>query len=425
VNQPLGPFNLILLIPPALAVMVAMRILLGRARIAAADPMHVLLSVSSGVMFVLAIMGVLIGMIGVWILFVPLPLAIVVLILMVVDRTRRSEHRGLVWALAAAGNRGIPLPEAARAFADETPGRTGDRALKLAEALEQGQPLAGAARAARLRMGTSMSLTVRMAEPLGMLGPAMKQQLEDSQQVDLALRDAMGRFFYLGTVIVFMWVVCTFVMLRIVPVFQLMFQEFGLMLPAMTMFIIEVSRWFVKVGWIPILPLTALLIPAFVVVTVLYYAGWLPRGFPLWWRLSKRYDGAIVMRGLALALRRGMPIPQALRLVAQSYPLSIVEARLASAADEVAAGADWCESLRKSGLITGADVAVLSAAQRVGNLDWALEEMAASALRRQAHRVQAVLQVLFPAALLAVGLFVFLFVCGLFLPLIALIQGLT
>src|SRR4051812_27068891 len=207
--------------------------------------------------------------------------------------------------------------------------------------------------------------------------------------------------------------VCIFVLLKIVPIFHNMIEEFGLRLPALTRLVISVSNWFVRVGWIPILPLIIVIVPSFVIVTVLYYAGWLPRGFALWWRFSKRYDGAIVMRGLALAIRRGMPIPQALRLVAQSYPLSIVGARLVAAADKVAAGADWCESLHKTDLITAADVAVLNSAQRVGNLDWALEEMAASALRRQAHRVQVALQILFPLALLTVGVFVFLFVCGL------------
>jgi type II secretory pathway component PulF len=131
------------------------------------------------------------------------------------------------------------------------------------------------------------------------------------------------------------------------------------------------------------------------------------------------------MRNLALALRRGMPLPEALRLIAQNYPLSIVGSRLQAAANEVAAGANWCESLRKTGLIARSDAAVLAAAQRVGNIDWALEEMAASALRRQVHRVQGMVQILFPVALLVVGLFVFVFVCGLFLPLITLIEGLA
>jgi type IV pilus assembly protein PilC len=425
VNEPLGPINLALLAPPALALTIAMRVLFGRARLAAGDPMHILLSVSSTVMYVLAGSGLVLGLIGIWILFIPLPFACIILLLMIVDRTRRSDHRALVWALAAAANRGIPLPEAARAYADETPGRTGARAVRLAEALERGEPLAAAGRSARLRMGTAMRLTVSMAEPLGMLGPAMRQQLDDSQQTDIALRDVIGRFFYLGMVVVFMFSICIFVMLRIVPIFQRMFEEFGLRLPAMTMFVIEASKWFIKIGWIPVVPLIALLLPAFLFVTVLYYVGWLPAGLPLLWRISKRYDGALVMRGLALAIRRGMPMPEALRLIAHSYPLSIIAIRLKGAANEVAAGTDWTESLRKTGLIAGSDTAVLAAAQRVGNLDWALEEMADSALRRQVHRVQAMLNILFPVALLMVGLFVFIFVCGLFMPLITLIQGLA
>jgi type II secretory pathway component PulF len=92
---------------------------------------------------------------------------------------------------------------------------------------------------------------------------------------------------------------------------------------------------------------------------------------------------------------------------------------------KVEAGADWCQSLQHLGFIGRADAAVLAAAQRVGNLDWALEEMAASTLRRQALRIQVLLQLLFPAALLMVALVVFVFVCGLFLPLVTLIEGLA
>src|SRR5438445_9276742 len=102
-------------------------------------------------------------------LFIPLPLVFLVLGLMVFDRTRRSEHRGLVWALAAAASRGIPLAQAARAYAEETPGKTGLKAQALADALERGETLANASQSARLRMGTAMRLTVRIAEPWGML----------------------------------------------------------------------------------------------------------------------------------------------------------------------------------------------------------------------------------------------------------------
>lgn len=476
-KEGLGPINLLLMLPLAVALAVAMRILFGRARRTPAEPMQVLLSVSSITTFVFVLLGMLVGTIGVFVLFLPLPLICIVLGLMVWDRARRSEHRSLVWALASAAGRGIPLSEAARAFADETPSRTGVRSLRLAEALEQGQSLATAARSARLRMGTAMRVTVRLAEALGLLGPAMKQQIEDSQQIDAALRDAIGRFFYLATIVLFMQAVMTFLMLKIVPVFQRMFEEFGLRLPELTMFVIHGSAWFVRHGWIFTIPIVLFflavnlvlmvaagweflretvfltyqptgsalplalrlgLVMGLVVVgiiffpvliifgpIILYYVGAFPRGFPLIWPLFRRYDGAIVMRGLGLALRRGMPMPEALKLVEESYPLPVVSRRLAWARQRVEGGQDWRQALLGAELITMADAAVLAAAERVGNLDWALDEMSASSLRRQAQRVQIGLQILFPVLLLSVGLVVFIFVCGLFMPLITLIQGLS
>jgi type II secretory pathway component PulF len=95
---------------------------------------------------------------------------------------------------------------------------------------------------------------------------------------------------------------------------------------------------------------------------------------------------------------------------------------VASAAE---AGMPWCASLHQSGLISPADAAVLSAAERVGNLPWALEEMAASALRRQAYRVQALIHILYLFLLILAGVMVFLFVAGLFVPLVTLIQGMV
>ena len=95
------------------------------------------------------------------------------------------------------------------------------------------------------------------------------------------------------------------------------------------------------------------------------------------------------------------------------------------AAEQASAGSDWRQSLLQTGLIRPADAAVLGAAEGVGNLPWALEEMADSALRRQIYRVQAALQVVFPVLLLGLGGIVGMFVVGLFVPLISLIQGMT
>jgi type II secretory pathway component PulF len=64
------------------------------------------------------------------------------------------------------------------------------------------------------------------------------------------------------------------------------------------------------------------------------------------------------------------------------------------------------------------------AAQRVGNAEWALDEMAESSLRRLIYRWRLVLNIVFPAVLLLFGALVAFFVIGFFLPLVSLIQGL-
>jgi type II secretory pathway component PulF len=488
VDQSVGPAALILLVIPAIALRIAMRALYGPQRQVGADPMQTLLSLASTILFVLAVVGLLIGLFGFWVLLILLPIVVP----MVINRVRHSQHRALVWALASAAERGIPLSEAARAYADETQGDTGVRALALAEAIERGEPLSNAVRAARLRMGSAIKLAVRMGEQLGVLGPAMRQQLRDSQQVDAALRDVIGRFVYL-CIVVFALLVCgTFMMLKIVPVYQRILQEFDSELPPVTSLVIRLANqisgfggtagtillsaitlltiplciyifiavihfidrswpvhaahgsgaytasWTMKLMTMVVAALLMFLLwPLFVMVfvtlspllivapIVLQVIGWFPRDLPVVWRLFKRYDGALVMRGLALAVRRGVPLPQAMGLVADCYPVSIVSRLVLGAAVRVAGGMNWCDSLRQTGLISQADAAVFASAERVGNLAWALEEMADSALRRQIYRVQAALQLMFPIVLLALGGAVLVFVVGFFLPLVSLIQGLA
>ena len=65
---------------------------------------------------------------------------------------------------------------------------------------------------------------------------------------------------------------------------------------------------------------------------------------------------------------------------------------------------------------------MFQAAERTGNLAWALDEMADSTLRRSAYRMRAALNVALPALLVAFGGLVLCFAVGMLLPLFSLIQ---
>jgi type II secretory pathway component PulF len=114
-----------------------------------------------------------------------------------------------------------------------------------------------------------------------------------------------------------------------------------------------------------------------------------------------------------------------LRLLAQQYPRPRVARRLERAVAGIDRGSDWCDALRSEGLLTNTDAALLQAAQRVGNLAWALDEMSEGSLRRWAFRWKILVDIAFPLLILVLGLLVMFIVVGLFLPLVSLIQGLS
>ena len=88
-------------------------------------------------------------------------------------------------------------------------------------------------------------------------------------------------------------------------------------------------------------------------------------------------------------------------------------------------GQDWCDSLRVQKLIRRGDAAVFKAAQRVGNLEWALDEMADSALRQITYRLALGLNILYPVVVLLLGAIVAVVVIGIFHPLARIIGSLA
>ncbi len=153
------------------------------------------------------------------------------------------------------------------------------------------------------------------------------------------------------------------------------------------------------------------------------YAMWL--NIPLIDALLWRRHSSLVMRALSLAVAGQKPIAAGIEGLAHDYPAGWVRRRLVRIDEDVHKGRDWIESLQDRGLIRRSDAAVLDAAQRVGNLEWALRELAESSDRRLGYRLEFWLQLLFPLLIIAAGALVSLFALAYFLPLVKLIEVLA
>ena len=128
---------------------------------------------------------------------------------------------------------------------------------------------------------------------------------------------------------------------------------------------------------------------------------------------------------MAIATEAQRPLPETLSALAQNYPRHKTARHLQACADETRAGAAWNVSLLKHGLIGVQDAALIDAAQRLGNLPWALREAADGSDRRLIYRMEAMLNVVSPIVMLAWGAIIFLFAVACFLPLVKLIFALA
>jgi type II secretory pathway component PulF len=273
-----------------------------------------------------------------------------------------------------------------------------------------------------LLMSDAMTL-IQIGQQTGAMAAALRQAATVEGRYDPTWANLVGKIFYLAWLPSFGLPVVVFIMFWIIPKFQAMFRSFGVELPEVTRWLIDVSDWFIDYWF---LPAPFILASGFLFLyMVLRYFGWIRWDLPGISRLVRRLDSARILDCLAIVARQQKPLGDGIGALARCYPKAGIRWRLAIAAVEIDGGRDWTESLYDRRLIRSADRAVFQAAQRAGNLAWALAEAADSSRRRFAYRLQAIVQAAFPVAVIGFGLAVMFIVVGLFYPLVELIKKLA
>jgi type II secretory pathway component PulF len=341
----------------------------------------------------------------------------------IVARGRATRQDSLLSVLAIAAERGMPLAPAVLAFADQYRGTSYRRIMDLAARINWGTTLPEALERSRKLVSRDAILLAWVGEAAGRLPRALRMAAT-SRSSQLPIWTAISaRLAYILGLLLAMQTISSFIFYFIVPKFEAIFKDFNTSLPQVTILVIDVSHLLIKYGYITLLfPLVEI---ALLVFLPLSFLSWSNYTIPLFDRLLGRRHTALVLRALALTVEGGKPIVTGLKTLTQHYPTEWVRRRLLAVEKEVGEGADWIESLQNYRLIRPADADVLTSAAQVGNLDWALLELAETAERRLATRVQMVVQTLFPLVVVMLGMAVFIMAMAYFLPLVALITELT
>lgn len=385
------------------------------------EPLATLLQAVGWVMLLMGALVMLVFMAHLFAVF--LWIATIVILVSTVSRFFAAEQQSLIWALTVAAERGIPLESAARAFAEERNDRLGRRAARLADYLEAGVPLSLALKRSQTFVSSAISLAADLGQESGELGPALRHAVGQIDESETTLRWTLERLFYVAFIVLFSGAALTFLMIKIVPVIMQIFKEFDMEVPPVTQALISVSEMLAH-GWPLLLPLIVIWL-VLLVVGLCWYMGVAPHSLPLVNRLWWSADCALVLRWLATSVRQQRPLADAVRTLAIRFPQHRVRMRLEHASSRIDRGADWCESLRSAGIVRRSESALFKTAERVGNLDWTLDEMASSGMRRASYRIRAWMNIAFPAIVLLLGVIVLFITAGVLMPLVAMIEGLA
>jgi protein transport protein HofC len=354
-------------------------------------------------------------------IFLVIPASIAIAVILV--RKSSSQHETLLNALAIAAERSLPLAPAALAFADQFGRSFRNRVQLLATLLNEGAPLPAAIDQVPSLMSRDSQVLVRTGWESGTLPHSLRDAAALRATIHAAWGSIAARYTYLVGLVLSLQTIVTFLMYFIIPKFEAIFKDFGLGLPVITVATIHVSHALVK--YAPVTFLLVLLEAALLLLLPLGLFNVTRWNIPFLDSWLRRRHTALVLRGLALTVEGGKPISTGLSILARDYPSSWVRRRLRLVRDDVEHGRDWVESLQDYGLIRSADNAVLASAQRAGNLAWALREMADLCNRRLGYKLQFWLQLLFPLAMIALGVIVFFLAVAFFSPLVMLIEALA
>ena len=339
-------------------------------------------------------------------------------------RADASRHATLLWLLAIATEKQLPLVSALYALADESSGSRWKRSVEdLGAMIEDGTPLWQALGAVPDLLPAETLSTLQTAGRNGTLVSALRmeaQRISDSVE-DSAGESPLAVIFYVSCVALIGAVIVGFLMVFVVPKFKAIFEDFGVDLPDSTIALIDSSGNFLVYF---ILPISFMLSGLLIWLTGQIFGFWsspVPRlvsAFP-------RMAVGGVLRNLGLCVDAGKPLPQAIE-AASDYQFSRrLHLQLESVRDAMRAGADCWESLCEEGLINRKELALLKSAERAGNLGWALKSVGKEVDACWRRRILRLVQLLKPAALLVVGLVVMFVTVAMFMPLIKLIRDLA
>jgi type IV pilus assembly protein PilC len=263
------------------------------------------------------------------------------------------------------------------------------------------------------------------------------QRLADFMEKGQRLkRRIIGAMIYPSVVIFIAVAIVTGIMYFVIPKFQEIFNDFDVKLPALTLFLIDASKWVAgqKPGqqvpgaiWIMFSPVII-----FMFFKLLRKTGFGRAGtdivrckIPVIGGLVRKTCIARFTRTLGTLISAGVPILEAITITRDTVGNYVYEKALTGVHDSIREGESIAEPLRKSKTCDSIVVNMIDVGEETGDMDVMLAKIADNYDEEVDVAVASLLSLLEPFMVVILGGVVGTIVLALFLPLVAMIESVS
>ncbi len=273
---------------------------------------------------------------------------------------------------------------------------------------------------------------VAAGETGGVLDTILQRLADFMEKAQRLKRKVVGAMIYPSVVITFAVMIVAGIMVAVVPKFKEIFKDFGSELPALTMFLINLSEWFVhgKPPGIVIVVLSPIVF--FLMIKLVrksqsgrYAVDLLLLKIPILGKILGKSSIARFTRTLGTLLAAGVPILEAINITRETSGNEVYARALGSVHDEIREGESFANPLRAAKICDGLVINMIDVGEETGDLDKMLIKIADNYDEEVETLVDGLVSLLEPIMVVVLGGIVGFIVIALFLPLVHLINAVS
>jgi len=276
---------------------------------------------------------------------------------------------------------GLPLVQCLQILGDQNDNPTFKGVIREVKSdVEQGSTFADALRKHRKPFDELYVNLVQAGEIGGILDTILNRLSAYLEKADALARKVKGAMVYPATVLVVAIVVVVLMLVKIIPVFEKMFADFGGTLPAPTQVVIDISHWLQE--WL------VFFIASVIAIAFAYGQARLrSRKFrrftdgvylksPVFGSLLRKVAVARFSRTLGTMIASGVPILDGLDIVARTAGNVVIEEALYDVKAAISEGKTIAEPLMESGVFPGMVVQMIAVGEETGAMEQMLSKIA-------------------------------------------------